>query len=445
MYLTNLLVLFGVLLVLEALAGFLMNIHLKNADTTAGPVSGSLDAGREVIECRIDEGSFYLTYYEIGEGPEEVDTQMYGAGNGEDGSIVGDATYGSSSTEKTTDLVAAYERAASISGNKVYTIIPNESGKVTMGFAGDILFDPGYAVFNSYRQRGSRLESVISEDLLAKMRGVDIMMINNEFPYSDRGTAQPNKTFTFRAATSSAPILQEMGVDIVSLANNHTFDYGETAFLDTMDTLDGIGMPYVGAGHNLEEAMEPAYYVAGDMVIGIVAATQIERINYPNTRGATQTSPGVLRCFPSTEQVTEAIRTAKENSDFVILFVHWGTESVVGIDRHQIAQAPQFAAAGADIIIGAHPHILQQIGYVDGVPVVYSLGNFWFNSRTLNTCMVELTLENGELSSLQFVPCLQSGCSVSLMHDDKALDLIRYMRSISPTAVIDDEGYVSPK
>lgn len=269
------------------------------------------------------------------------------------------------------------------------------------------------------------------------------MMVNNEFPYSDGGTPQPDKMYTFRAEPESVNVLFDMGVDIVSVANNHTFDYGEEAFLDTLTTLEEAGMPYVGAGRNLEEAARPFYFEADGVRIGILAATQIERTDYPNTRGATEELPGVFRCW-NPDYLIAAIREAKENCDFLILFIHWGTESTDVLDWAQIDQAPQYAEAGADLIIGAHPHVLQEIGYEGDVPVVYSLGNFWFNSRTLDSALVMVTLENGELESLQFVPCLQTGCGVELLHGAERDRVLNYMRGISSEAVIDENGYVMP-
>ncbi len=100
-------------------------------------------------------------------------------------------------------------------------------------------------------------------------------MVNNEFPYSSRGTPLAGKQYTFRADPSTAEWLTEMGADIVSLANNHCFDYGEEALLDTLDTLDSIGMIHVGAGHNLDEASEPAVFECGGMKIAILNATMI--------------------------------------------------------------------------------------------------------------------------------------------------------------------------
>ena len=87
----------------------------------------------------------------------------------------------------------------------------------------------------------------------------------------------------------------EMGVDLVSLANNHAYDYGEQAFLDTMDILREAGITYMGAGRDLNEARRPVYYIINNMKIAFVAATQIERLDNPDTRGATETSAGVFR------------------------------------------------------------------------------------------------------------------------------------------------------
>lgn len=324
-----------------------------------------------------------------------------------------------------------------------YRLETSDDGTVTFVFAGDILFDPAYAIFATYRQRGEQIEQCISEDLLEEMRSADVMMINNEFPYSYRGEPVPDKTYTFRASPESVSLLYDMGVDIVALANNHAYDYGEDAFLDTLDTLEQAGIPYVGAGRNLEEAVQPIYYLVGDSKIAVLGATQIERTTSPHTLGATEDTPGVFRCL-ETELLEEKIREAKEECDFVIVYLHWGTESTDELDWRQRDDAPLYVEAGADIIIGDHPHCLQEIGYIDGVPVIYSLGNFWFNSRTMDSCIVKMTLSEDGIQSLQFVPCLQSNCSVSLLEGEERARVISYMQGISSTANIDQDGYVTP-
>lgn len=270
------------------------------------------------------------------------------------------------------------------------------------------------------------------------------MMVNNEFPYSSRGTPTEGKQFTFRARPESAAILEDMGVDIVSLANNHAYDFGEDAFVDTLDTLSAMGMPYVGAGRNLEEAVKPVYFIAGDIKLAIVSATQIERMDNPDTKGATETTPGVFRCLKP-DKLLEVVEEAKQNSDFVIVYIHWGTENTAEPDWLQLDQAPKIADAGADLIIGDHSHCLQPIQYVNGVPVVYSLGNFWFNSKELDTCLVKAVIDENGLQSLQFVPALQKGCTTKMLHDGEKERVLNYMRSISPKVAIDEEGFISER
>lgn len=331
-----------------------------------------------------------------------------------------------------------------MSENNIYAKDANDPAQVSIAFAGDILFDANYAIMSNVLQSDAGIANGIAADLTDEMKSVDIMVLNNEFPYSDRGTPIPEKQFTFRAKPQTVSYLGDMGVDLVSLANNHAYDYGESAFLDTMDVLREAGITYMGAGRNLDEARRPVYYIINNMKIAFVAATQIERLDNPDTKGATDTSAGVFRCWNG-DKLLETVQEAKENSDFVIVFLHWGTENSETIDWAQEKQAAEVSAAGADLIIGAHPHCLQQIDMVNGVPVVYSLGNFWFNSKTVDTGIVKVTLNEEGLQSLQFVPCLQSECRTSLVQGEEKDRILNYMRSLSVGVQIDDEGYVIRK
>ncbi len=324
------------------------------------------------------------------------------------------------------------------------TYLLPERDTVTFTFAGDVLLDENYAVMSTYRANGSVLENCIDPELLEIMQGSDVFMINNEFPYTNRGTPLANKTFTFRADPANVQILKDMGVDIVSLANNHASDYGEISLLDTLDTLEGAGIPYVGAGRDLEEASKVVFYQKGDMKIGVVSATEVERMATPDTKGATQNTPGTFRCFQN-DDLEEVIREAKKECDFLIVVVHWGTESTDELDWSQPGQAADFTAAGADVVIGAHPHVLQEIAYVNDVPVFYSLGNYWFNSKTQDSCLVTLEIGDEGLVSAKFIPCRTSGSKTSLATGAEAERILEYMRGLSEGVVIDEEGYVMPE
>lgn len=324
---------------------------------------------------------------------------------------------------------------------EVYLAECESQDTVTLLFAGDILMDDHYAVMSTYHNRGNDINQAFDQGLLEQMRNADIFMINNEFTFTSRGTPTVNKKFTFRADPGNVSMYEEMGVDIVSVANNHIYDYGEISLLDTLDTLEQAEIPYVGAGRNLQEAMTPVYYIANGMKIAFVSATQIERNSVPDTKEATQDSAGVLRCM-NPDNLLLVIEEAKKNSDYVILYIHWGTESQEAIDWLQEQQAPIYAQAGVNLIIGDHPHCLQKMDSVEGVPVIYSLGNFWFNSRTQNSCVVKVALRAGEMESFQFIPCRQSDCRTALLTGQEKTEVLDYMRTISPNVTIDEEGYV---
>jgi poly-gamma-glutamate synthesis protein (capsule biosynthesis protein) len=327
-------------------------------------------------------------------------------------------------------------------GENVHLVECADEGTVTFAFAGDVLLDDNYAMMSKYKLRGSDINDTFSASLLERMRSADIFMLNNEFPFSTRGEPTQDKQYTFRANPSNVAIYEELGVDIVSLANNHAYDYGEDALLDTFDTLEGANIPYVGAGRNLDEAKKPVYFIANGIKTAVVSATQIERTSNPDTKEATDSSPGVLRCMDETKLLS-VIEEAKANSDFLILYIHWGTESVTETDWLQDKQAPDYAAAGVDLIIGDHPHCLQKLDSVSGVPVIYSLGNFWFNSKTQDTCLVEVGINKNGMEYFKFIPCRQTDCrTIELEGSDKA-EVLDFMRSISPNVTIDDEGYVT--
>lgn len=326
--------------------------------------------------------------------------------------------------------------------NHIYAKKAKSSDRIVMTFAGDILFDGHYAVMSRLKQNGGSISDAISPELIKLMQDADIMMLNNEFPYSDRGTPTEGKQYTFRAEPSTAGYLNEMGVDVVALANNHAYDYGADALADTFTALDKADIPYVGAGNDKQEAQMPTSFIIDNRKISIIAATQIERLDNPDTKGATDTSPGVFRCWDDTDLLAD-IRSAKKDSDFVAVYIHWGTENQEATDWAQEKQAKEIADAGADLIIGDHSHCLQRIGVEDGVPVVYSMGNFWFNSKTVDTGLIQVTLNNDGTDSLRFVPCIQKDCTTSLMTGDDKTALLAHMRSISAGVSIDDDGNIT--
>ena len=331
--------------------------------------------------------------------------------------------------------------SASCSLTNTYWKECTSTDKTVLDFTGDVNFAEGWYTTNYLDEQKDGLKSCISAELLAELKAADILLVNNEFTYSTRGEPLAGKAYTFRADPSRVALLQEMGTDIANLANNHVYDYGEDALLDTMTTLSDAGIPYVGAGKNLEEAMQPVYFIANGRKIAIVAATQIERsTNY--TKEATEDTPGVLKTL-NPDKFVQEIKKAKAQSDYVIVYVHWGTEGQTSFGADQVVLAEAFVEAGADAIIGGHPHYMQGISYVAGVPVFYSMGNFWFSTGTMNTGLAQVEIDRDGILSVRYLPCIQSGLTTTLITDyDTKQNMIAYMTDISKDVAIDPDGYV---
>lgn len=299
----------------------------------------------------------------------------------------------------------------------------DDTETVTLGFAGDINFAEGWPTTEKMDAQPDGILDCFSPDCIDTMRGFDLFMLNNEFTYSTRGSEVP-KTYHFRSNPSRVENLKKLGVDLVLLANNHVFDYGTDALTDTLDTLAKAGIPEVGAGRNLEEAATPYYARINGRTIAYVAATKAEQYESAiHTQAATDTQPGVLACYDPS-RFLEEIRAADANSDFVVASVHWGLEYDEHYSDDQRALAEQMVAAGADAVIGSHTHCLQGINLIDGAPVFYSLGNFWFNEKPLYSGMARISLRVPKdrtqpvtLTETAFLPCTQYDLHTDLVTD----------------------------
>lgn len=331
-----------------------------------------------------------------------------------------------------------------ISSEPVLEIEDKGEFDFTICFAGDINLDENWATTQYMDTCPNGILDCISPELVRDMQQADIMWINNEFTYSDRGAPLDGKAYTFRADPSRVENLKELGIDIVGLANNHVYDYGKDALLDTFATLEKADIPYVGAGKNLEEATEPYYMEVDGKTIAFVAASRAEKLRM--TPQATETEPGILRCY-DTQLFDQEIKEADEKADLVIALVHWGTEYSTELEAVQKETAKEYIDAGADVIIGAHSHCLQGMEFYNNVPIVYSLGNYWFNEKTLDTMLVTIHCygddDNSNMEVL-ITPALQSNCKTTYVSDPAdQRKLYDYLESISINVDIDDEGKVS--
>ena len=153
---------------------------------------------------------------------------------------------------------------------------PESDQEISIVFVGDIIFDTVQNPWSSIAYSDG-IRACFDDETWDTLTGADFLVVNNEFPYTDRGTPTPGKTFTFRCPPWTAEWLKEMGTDIAALANNHVYDHGEQGALDTFDTLDEQGIPYIGAGRDIDDASQTAYCIANGTSIAILNAMRALR------------------------------------------------------------------------------------------------------------------------------------------------------------------------
>ena len=302
-------------------------------------------------------------------------------------------------------------------------------------FAGDVLLSNH--VLQAYQKAGG-ISGVLDEGYRLQIGQADFFMVNEEFPFSSRGVAAADKQYTFRLAPEWVSILQEMGVDGVTLANNHALDFGQEALLDTCEVLDQAGILHTGAGVNLAAAKEPVIMEKNGIRVGIIGTTRVIPVA---GWAAGNSHPGMLSTYDPTVVLAE-IEELKEYCDFVVVMVHWGIERDEKPQEYQRTLGKQYIDAGADLVVGSHPHVLQGIEFYDGKPIVYSLGNFVFGSSIPRTMLfqVSLSADSGQMNYRLLPGTSSAGYTRMLTDAGKLQEFYQYMEQISFGVTFDEQG-----
>lgn len=261
---------------------------------------------------------------------------------------------------------------------------------VTMIFAGDLTLSD-----NVERYVGANTGYVFER--WKPGANADIFMANLEHPITT-ATERVEKKFTFKMHPRYGATLLDAGLTLVTCANNHVFDYGLQGIDDTMRNLDSLGIQYVGIGKNLRDARRPVIIERKGRKIGFLAYYGGGEF------AATPARQGFAPRY--TRYILEDVRALKSSVDYVVVNFHWGVERATIPDDWQVTLAHKVAEAGADLIIGHHPHILQGIERYKESTIAYSLGNFVFGGNTQHTyetAVLKVTL-TGERSEVELVP-----------------------------------------
>jgi poly-gamma-glutamate capsule biosynthesis protein CapA/YwtB (metallophosphatase superfamily) len=234
------------------------------------------------------------------------------------------------------------------------------------------------------------------------LKQAQIVFGNLEGPLTDGGKPATSKQYVFRSPPEKvAPALARAGFNVVSLANNHTLDYGPEGLADTRAALDRAGIGYVGAGRNLAEARRPLYIVVDGATVAFLGYS----LTFPEEFWAGVDSPGTA--FGHERFVRADVKAAREKADIVAVSFHWGQEGKTELRDYQVQLGHAAIESGAAAVLGHHPHILQGVErYRHGV-ILYSLGNFAFGSYSntaTRSAIALLTFRDGRWQELRMFP-----------------------------------------
>ena len=266
----------------------------------------------------------------------------------------------------------------------------SEPNSLTLVFTGDVLLDRDV---RPYVEREG-VEALFA-GVDSVFRQADAVVINLECPLTDT-IAPVNKHYIFRADTQWAVGLHKAGITHAALANNHTYDQGRQGLLSTYNHLKQVGIEPLGFGYTKQERLQPAIIQKGKLEVALFNSVTLPLENWYDL----EDRPGM--CQASASALAETIRAYRQDhpQTKIVAVLHWGVEYQTVPSMQQRLDAQTLIAAGADAIIGHHPHVAQPFRLIEGKPVFYSLGNFVFD-QTLpvanEAMMAQLTMQGDSI------------------------------------------------
>jgi len=269
--------------------------------------------------------------------------------------------------------------------------------------------------------------------------GADITFGNLESTISDQDGETRSGTWRFTAPPDAALTLLHAGFDILSLSNNHVWDYWERALHETRDHLDAVGIAHTGTGSDLAEAYSPAILEVDGITIAFLAVANIFNYGaYPDHEAFDYFA------WADMELLAPAIAAAREQADLVVVSAHWDWEYKDYPSDATVELAHAIADAGADIILGHHPHVPQGIEIYNDTFIIYSLGNFAFHQTTKysiwkkRSVMLLLTLSRDGVEEFELIP-VTTGFQPAVAEGELADEILAHVEEISFTPLFAEE------
>lgn len=276
--------------------------------------------------------------------------------------------------------------------------LPENMDRVSMVAVGDIMLS---------RNVGQKMETKGYEYPFAEVKNYlktgDIVFGNLETSITPGRIIKTGET-NFRADIESAEALKNSGFNILSLANNHTPNFGQKGLIDTFKYLAEVEIKFMGAGKNESEAYAPAHFKANGITFAFLAYNDTDVVPASYGAGASRAGTAIM----NTEKMKADVIKEKTNNDFVIVSMHSGTEYVALPNKSQIDFARAAIDAGADLIIGHHPHVVQSAEVYKDKYIFYSLGNFIFDQmwseETRRGLSLKITFTKKQIEKIEFIP-----------------------------------------
>ncbi len=334
------------------------------------------------------------------------------------------ATTAAATTAATTEMAAATEPSDDVAAAAPTAApdLPKRLGSgepVTFAFGGDVMFEPP---IRSYLDDDP---AQVFAPVRRILRRADVAMVNLETAVTDGGDVTPNKEYLFRAPPSAFRAIKAGGIDVVSVANNHGMDYGASGLRDTLRHARRAGVPVVGGGRSEREAFRPWRTEVNGQRIAVIGATQVIDEEFLSWWQADGRQTGVASAkYEMEERLLHEVRRARRTSDTVVVYLHWGAEMEACPLERQVDLARNLVRAGADIIVGAHAHILLGGGMLGRAFVDYGLGNFVFYTGggiAARTGVLEVTATGRRIDGYRWLPAqIEGGRPVPLTGDARA-------------------------
>jgi len=282
---------------------------------------------------------------------------------------------------------------------------PNWKGDgktVTLAFGGDVHFAGAVGV-RLTQDPATALGNTVSQ----LFSGAQLRMVNLETALTNGSCPTPaSKPYIFDAPSTAVTALQSASITVATQANDHALDCGPTGLAQAEAIAKSDHFPLIGVGNTAAQAFAPYRVTINGQRIAVIAATQVIAANLVSTWTATTSQPGVASAL-NPQDLIRAVQQARRTSDTVIVYLHWGTETVACPNPQQEPLAEQLVKAGADIIIGSNAHVLLGGGYLGQAYVDYGLGNFAFYDNTApetDSGALVLTAEGRHITSAAFRP-----------------------------------------